>query len=227
MLLCVQSPQLPAGGGFSTVFSVFRNPGAMADLRHPSAGLYTERRFMLREMNVYALAVGMPLSGGVIGLKVWQFGFPLYREQLLGIGYALPLGERLKAAVSLNYLLRRFDAELGLLWQLTDALRIGVHLWAPGRQTGVYTAGVYYRPTAGLRLEGEWRKEAQLPLYTRVQCLYRPADVVLLLAGFSASPAMPFAGAAFRTGQLQIGVTGSYHLMLGITPGITVVWGTE
>lgn len=224
MLVCMQSPQFPPGGGFSAVFNIFRNPGALADVRHPAAGLYTERRFMLNELNVYALALSTPLSAGVLGLKLWQFGFPLYREQLAGIGYALPLGDRLKAAVCLNYLVRGFDGELGLLWKLTEEVNIGLHVWGPGRKTGIYSAGIYYMPSAGLRLEGEWRKEANMPLLTRVQCLYRPASALLLLAGFSAAPAAPFMGAAFRVSRLQIGVTGSYHTLLGITPGITLTW---
>ncbi|WP_158617991.1 hypothetical protein [Chitinophaga lutea] len=226
-LLCIQMPQFPAGGSFSSVFQVFRNPGAMADVQHPAAGLYTERRFLLKEMNVYALALGMPVSAGVLGFKLWQFGFPLYREQLAGLGYALPLGERLRAAVCLNYRAQALEAELGLVWKLTKELRVGLHCYGPGGASGAYTASVYYLPAPGLRLEGEWRKEAQLPLFTRVQCLYRPADALWLLAGFSAAPPTQFAGAAFRAGRLQVGVTGSYHLLLGITPGVTLVWGRE
>lgn len=226
-LLCVQFPQFPAGGGFSKVFNVFRNPAAIAGLPQATAGLYTERRFLLKEMNVYAMALGIPVSAGAIGIKLWQFGFPLYRQQLAGLGYALPLGSRLQAAVCLNYWMKGLDAELGLVWKLTREIGVGLHLWGPGKETGVYTAGISYMPSPGLRLEGEWRKELHMPLMMRIQCLYRPADALVLLAGFSAAPATQFAGAAFRAGRLQIGVTGSYHLLLGITPGISLVWGGE
>lgn len=226
-LLCVQSPQFPAGGSFSTVFTVFRNPGALAGLRQTVIGLYTERRFLLKEMNVYALAAGMPLSAGVLGFKLWQFGFSLYREQLAGMGYALPLGDRLQAAVCLNYKVRGFAAELGLMWKVTKEVSFGVHLWEPGLETGAYTAGLYYAASPQLRLEGEWRKEMFLPLYTRVQCMYRPSPAFLLLAGFTMAPVTQYAGAAFSAGNLRIGVTGSYHGLLGITPGVTLVWGKE
>jgi hypothetical protein len=223
MLLGVQFPHFPAGG-FSPVFNVFGNPGAMAALPHVTAGVYTERRFMLKEMSVYAAALGVPVSAGVLGLKLWQYGFPLYRRQLAGLGYALPLGERLCAGVCLNYGTAGFEGELGLQWQLTKEVGVGLHYRAPERAAGIYTAGIFYAPSSTVRLEGEWRKEAHWPLVTRVQCRYRPAAALTLLAGFSAAPATQFAGAAFRAGRLQIGVTGSYHSLLGVTPGVMMVW---
>lgn len=219
-------PVFPASS-FSPVMQVFRNPGVLTDLQHLAAGLYTERRFLLKELNVYSMALGMPLAAGVLGFKLWQLGYPLYREQLAGLGYALPLGSRLRAAVFLDYGTYGMDAELGLVWQLTKEAGLSLHLWGPGKRYGVYTAGVSYMPSAGLRLEGEWRKEAHWPVFMRVQCLYRPAGSIWLLAGFSAAPATQFAGAAFRAGRLQIGVTGSYHSLLGITPGIMLVWEKE
>ncbi|AWO00760.1 hypothetical protein DLD77_03125 [Chitinophaga alhagiae] len=214
-------------GSFSPVMQAFRNPGALAGLRHFSAGLYTERGFLLKELSVYAVALSMPVATGVVGVKLWQFGFPLYREQLAGLGYALALGNRLQAAVFLDYGTYGMDAELGLVWQLTKETGLSLHLWGPGRRHGVYTAGLSYMPSTGLRLEGEWRKEANWPLFMKVQCLYRPTGAVWLLAGFSTAPATQFAGAAFKAGRLQIGVTGSYHSLLGITPGIMLVWGKE
>ncbi|WP_346316005.1 hypothetical protein [Chitinophaga sp. YIM B06452] len=225
--LTMQAPRIPAGGSFSEVFSVFQNPARLALLEHFTAGAYTERRFMLRELSVQALAFGMPLAGGVIGIKLWQLGYRLYREQLFGLGYALPLGSRLKAAASLNYSRGGMGGELGVDWQLTSQFNMGMHLYHPGSDDAAGMVTLGYRASEQLRLEAVMRKDVTMPMSVRVQCAYLPLKRFMVLGGWATQPVYQFAGIGYGGERWKIGVTGSFHHTLGITPGISLVWGKE
>lgn len=226
-LLTMQAPRIPVGGSFSEVFSVFQNPARMASLEHFTAGAYTERRFMLRELSVQALALGVPLAGGVIGVKLWQLGYRLYREQLLGLGYALPLGKKLKAAAGLNYRPGGAGGELGVDWQLTSQFNMGMHLYHPGGNDAAGMVTLGYRASEQLRLEAVMRKDVTMPLSVRVQCAYSPLKRFVVLGGWATQPVYHFAGIGYGGGRWKIGVTGSFHYTLGITPGISLLWGRE
>ena len=129
-----------------------------------------ERRFMLKEISGYALTLGAPVSAGSLGMMLWRYGYALYREQLLGLAYALPLGNRLKAGLQLDY--RRtqmpgygtagITGRLGLVGCLTEQCRIGLQVFNPSGSGGppaVYIAGLGYEPSAKFLLEAEWKRK--------------------------------------------------------------------
>ncbi len=243
--LCAQSlsaqfPRFPLAEGISGVFSAFTHPALMADLKHPAAGIYTERRFMLRELSVFALGAGIPFSKGVLGVKYWQTGYRVFREQLIGLGYSLPLGDRLRAAVYLDHQSARAQGfsrramigEAGVSWRLTGRFGVRVHIFNPagsgnGRPPLCYSAGLHYSLSPQFLVDAVWVKEEGKPVSIQVSGLYRPLKDCWLQGGFASQPVCQFAGLGFRTGDIRIGVSGSYHLNLGITPGIAVVWGRE
>src|SRR5687768_2748308 len=163
-LLVVQSPRVPVNGSFSEVFSVFQNPARLASLKHVTAGAHTEQRFMLKELSVQALALGMPLAGGVIGIKLWQLGYRYFREPLLGLGYALPLGDRLKVAASLNYRRGGAGAEIGVDWQPAPLFNIGLHLYHPGSDDAAGMVTLGYRASGQVMLDAALRKDLLMPL---------------------------------------------------------------
>ncbi|WP_123864624.1 hypothetical protein [Chitinophaga barathri] len=226
-LLVVQAPRIPVNGSFSEVFSVFQNPARLVSLQHVTAGLYTERRFMLRELSMHALALGMPLAGGVMGVKLWQLGYRYYREQLFGLGYALPLGKRLRAAAGFNYRRGGVGGELGVDWLLTPQLNMGVHLYHPGSDDAASMVMLGYKASEQVMMEAAFRKDVSMPLSVRVQCTYWPVKRFLVLGGWATQPVYQYAGIGYGVEKWRIGVTGSFHHTLGITPGISLVWGKE
>ncbi|MBO9154891.1 hypothetical protein ACFOTA_21935 [Chitinophaga sp. GCM10012297] len=226
-LLLMQVPRIPANGSFSEVFNVFQNPARLASVKHVAAGVYAERRFMLREIGVHALALGMPVAGGVAGLKLWQMGYRLYREHLAGLSYALPLEKRLKVAVGLNYRDGGLGGEAGVDWQLTPQFNMGLHLYHPGANDAAGMVTLGYQASDQVRMEAALRKEVLMPLSVRVTCAYRPVKYLVLLGGWATQPVFQFAGVGYGGRNWRIGMTGSFHSTLGITPGISLVWEKE
>ncbi|WP_343303777.1 hypothetical protein AAHN97_19625 [Chitinophaga niabensis] len=240
LLLLAQPPRLPSIGvyslKFTEVFAADRNPAALAGIKKYTAGIYAERRFMLKEMSGYALNGALPVAAGTMGIRIKQFGFSLYKEQMFGLGYALPLGKKLKAGIHLNYNMQRAPqfneagmiAECGVLWQIAEQVGIGVNVFNPaGKGLKLYTLGMGYAPSSQLLIEAECRKEEGKPLSTLVDGVYRPLQRFWLLGGFATQPVYQFAGLGFVLRNMRISVTGSRHQLLGFTPGITVIWEAE
>ena len=240
LLLLAQPPRLPSIGGYSLkfteVFAGDRNPAALAGIKKYTAGVYAERRFMLKEMSGYALNAALPIASGTIGVRLKQFGFNLYKEQMLGVGYALPLGKKLSTGIHLNYSMQRAPqfreagmiAECGVLWQIAERVGLGINVFNPaGKGLKLYTMGIGYTPSSQLLIEAECRKEEGKTLSTLVDAVYRPMQRFWLLGGFATQPVYQFAGLGFVLRKMRIGVTGSRHQLLGFTPGIMVTWEAE
>lgn len=240
LLLLAQPPRLPSAGvyslKFTEVFAADRNPAALAGIKKYTAGVYAERRFMLKEMSGYALNAALPVASGTMGIRIKQFGFSLYKEQMFGTGYALPLGRKVSAGIHLNYNMQRAPqfretemiAECGVLWQITERAGIGINVFNPsGKGLKLYTMGIGYTPSSQLLIEAECRKEAGKPPGTLVDAVYRPLKGFWLLGGFATQPVYQFAGVGFLLRNVRISVTGSRHQLLGFTPGIAVTWEAE
>ena len=84
------------------VFSFTSNQASLAQLKNTSAGVFSERRFMLEEMSLYQAAVGVLTSSGNFGLKAGYYGFSDYNETQLGLAYARSLGNKMDLGVQFN-----------------------------------------------------------------------------------------------------------------------------
>jgi len=85
------------------VFSFTVNQAALAQLKNSSAGVYGERRFLLSELNNYAVVIGLPTAAGNLGVKADYYGFSDYNETQLGIAYGRKLGEKVDIGAQFNY----------------------------------------------------------------------------------------------------------------------------
>lgn len=233
--LLAQPPKFPFAGTygqhFSQPFSYVRNTAALADVDHLSLGVFSARRFGMKELGEYALTLGVPVASGAMCINIWQQGFTLYREQVGGLAYALPLGARLKAGLQLNYrrlpYASQFTGEVGMIFRLTDHCRIGLQVFNPsgsGDPPAMYVAGIGYEASKQFLVEAEWQKEQRESLSVLVNAVYRPARVFWVNLGFGTKPVNRFLGMGCRVGELQINMMGSYHWPLGITPSIMLAW---
>src|ERR1044071_5465372 len=59
---------------FTDVFSFTDNPSALANIKVICAGISSERRFMLKELDRYDGAIAIPFNPGVIGASVTKSG---------------------------------------------------------------------------------------------------------------------------------------------------------
>jgi hypothetical protein len=88
------------------VWAVANNAAGLGTLTRPTAGAYFENRYLLRSLNVAAVALALPLGmvepaitgqparaeQGVVGFEAQRFGGALYQEVRVGAAYGYRLG---------------------------------------------------------------------------------------------------------------------------------------
>ena len=230
---------------FIDVFSFTSNQGALAGLQQVSAGIYAERKFLLKELSVYNLAVALPTTVGGIGFTAKYFGSTDYNESLLGIAYAKNLG-KIDIGAQFNYNMIRIagygnDAvinfELGTIWHITDKFHTGIHVYNPvGGKFGksgdeklaaVYKGGFGYEASQKVFLSTEIIKEEDKPVNVRAGLQYNFAEAFFVRTGISTNAAFYYLGAGLSWKNVRLDVTASYHSQLGITPGLLLIFAAK
>src|SRR4029077_5494731 len=72
---------------FKDAFSFIYNQAALSSQQSITAGLYTEKRFLLKELDFYAFTASLPVMAGAMGFQADYFGFADYNQSKLGIAY--------------------------------------------------------------------------------------------------------------------------------------------
>jgi hypothetical protein len=245
----VWSPTGPqqSGGAYSAqfqhAFTAMHNQAALAQLSAFTAGAYTERRFMLKALSLYSLALAVPVPSGAFGLSLQHFGFAAFNWQKLGFAYGRSLGTKVSIGLQADYLaisMQQYGRagtltfEAGCLLHITPQLHAGFHVFnPPARQLDksgqqdlpvVYTAGAGYEMSAAFLLSAEVIRETNRPVTTRLMSEYRVVPELSLQLGLSTDPQLSGAGASFSWQGLRICVFGNYHPQLGLTPATAIIW---
>ena len=122
------------------VFSFTTNQAALARIKNAAIGIYSERKFLMNELNFFNAVLALPTSSGNFGLNTMYSGFSHYNEAQLGLAYGRKLGNKLDIGAQFNY--NRIgisgygnaDAvnfEIGTILHLTEQLHAGIHLNNP------------------------------------------------------------------------------------------------
>jgi hypothetical protein len=230
---------------FSDVFSAAANPVSLARINKPSAGIYAERKFMLKELAYYQAIAAIPSKKGGFSLSMQSSGNTLFNELQFGVGYGRKLSEKIDLGARINYYLIKvsgygaagvLNAEIGALWHVTDQLLIGMHVYNPiggrfGKEAeeklpSVYTSGIGYEVSEKVFLSTEIVKKEDIPVTVNIALQYKFIEQFFLKTGFAINGQF-FAGAGLRWNKLQIDFVSSWHQQLGITPSILFIFGSH
>jgi hypothetical protein len=221
---------------FQQVFTAVQNPAALAYISVPSAGVNTEKRFMLKALSVHTAVVVLPVSPGAFSFNIQQAGYSAYRQQQLGFAYGRQLGNKLSIGMQIDYLantIRQYGSmntvtfELGCLLHITPQLHAGIHIFNPAaRKLGdeplsvIYTAGLGYEVSEDFLISAAVVQENDVAPVAKVMCEYRIIPQLSLQLGTSPTNA----AASFTLGRMRIFFAASHHPQLGFTPNTSIVW---
>jgi len=237
-----------SGLTLADVWAVRLNPAGLAGLERPVAGLSYQQHWLSEELAHQGLAAALPAGQGAFGIGVDRFGYSLYNETRVSLGYAMRFGEGLRAAVQFdhvgvglgeNYGRRgTVVAEAGVQARITDALWIGAHLYNPTRSglgtTGdegvvvderlptLLRAGFAYTFSERLLMTVEAEKDIDHDERFRVGVEYQPAKVLYLRAGVSSGPVGSHFGAGLHLERIDIDLAMVVRSYLGPTPMLTL-----
>jgi hypothetical protein len=228
---------------FTDINSIFTNQAGLGYLENLSFTVYGERRFLVADgLNSFLFGVAYPhKSIGTIGLSVNYFGYGSYNEQKIGLSYSRKLFKRMSIGAQFNYLGTRFGNsyygsahsftfEIGILTKVTKHFHLAAHAFSPARielpngdaLPSVFKLGAAYIPSDKLRITAEIEKDLINPFNARFGIEYHPIDILFIRAGVSTSPLLASFGLGLNMKGLKIDVSASYHMQLGISPGISV-----
>lgn len=227
---------------FTDAFSSTATLGALGRKQTFSAGLFTEKRFLLKELNAFSAAVVLPAGPGNFAWKGDYSGSPSYNESSAGLAYGRQLG---KVALGLQFTYFSlktagygkastvgFDA--GILWPLSSQLSVGLQAsnpvgvsWSKNaveQIPAIYTLGLGYdlSPQVFIGLEAEKAEEQPVSINTGLQ--YVVAEKLVARAGIRSATGLYYLGLGVRLNALRIDATVSVHPYLGTTPGLLLLY---
>lgn len=233
-------------GSYSSVandaFSFTANPAALAAARSFTAGLFSERRFLLQELSLYSAAVVLPTPSGHFGLSANYFGGQAYNESAVKLAYARRL-DKIDVGIGFNY--NRFklagygsaaaiNFEAGALLHVAEGLQTGIYVYNPlGSKIGkngeeklpaIYAAGFGYDASSRFYIGAEVQKAEDLPVNVAAGLQYTFTDKLLVRGGLSSATSTYYFGIGFLLNRLRIDATVSVHPQLGLTPGTMLLY---
>lgn len=230
-------------GHFRDAFSFRSNPAALAGVKTVSAGLFSERRFLLQALSGHSLAAALPTQSGVFGARADYFGTALYNETTLGLAYGRKAGSKVDVGLEFNYhsigaqgygsaSVLSFDA--GAVVCLTEAVQAGIATQNPvgmrfgksseERLPALYSAGIGYDASPQLFIGAEAQKVEDQPLTINAGIQYLFAEKLLARGGFASGTSTYLLGFGFKRKTLRLDVTASFHPYLGVTPGLLLLY---
>ena len=234
-------------GAYSTKqtdpFSFTVNQAALAQVKQAGIGIYGERRFLLADNSVYALATVIPTKLGNFGVQINYAGFQNFNEQKVGLAYGKTLGKKIDVGIQFNYYGYKIPAysnasainfEAGAIFHFSEKLNAGLHIYNPvGGNVGktgdekiasVYKFGLGYDASENFFVSTEIIKEEDQPVNVIGSFQYSFKKQFFARAGFKSDNNTGFAGAGCLFNNIRIDVAASYHPQLGISPGLLLMY---
>lgn len=218
------------------------NQAALAQINNAGIGIFGERRFMLKEISAYTLTASMPSRLGNFGLQLNYAGFKNFNENKIGLAFARHLGRLVDVGVQFNYYGYRTPAygnatainfEIGILMQVTNNMRIGVHVYNPvGGKIGkdkaeklaaVYKLGWGYEASERFFISSEIIKEEDKAVNIIAGLQYQFAKQFFAKAGCISESGTVYGGVGAGWKNLRLDMSSSYHPQLGFSPGLLLI----
>jgi hypothetical protein len=228
---------------YTDAFSFSANQASLAKIEMLSAGIYGERRFLLKELSFYQAAFALPTGSGNFGLLGSYEGSTEYNESNLGLAYGRKLGSKLDIGAQFNYHAIKvagygtasvINFESGLLFNITHQFRVGIHTYNPTgaafkkneeeKLPAIYTIGLGYEISNKFFISSELQKVENEDINVNTGMQYSFDEKLFARAGFTSAISSFFIGVGVMLKNFRLDATASVHPELGITPGVLLLF---
>ncbi|QEC40467.1 hypothetical protein [Pseudobacter ginsenosidimutans] len=231
---------------FADIFSSKINPAALAGITQFHSGAWVEKKFLLEELRQYSIVTGAPAAGGGWAFSMDYSGLPVYHQWQGCLAFGKKLG-KISMGAQMNYTAQSTDgygnkgwlsAGIGAIWQLSSALSAGWQLYhLSGKLLGAgqgervaygYSAGLGFLLAPSILMEGSFLKYETQPASFQAAIHYKADHHLMASCFLELTDTRPSVRVKWQAGIFQVGVTGSYHALLGFSPGLLlIVSGTQ
>ena len=227
---------------FVNVLSATSNQAALSAIKSISAGIYSERRYLLAELNFHSLAICIPVQFGGVGISAEYFGYDEYNETQLSLGYGKSLG-KIDVGIQFNYHSMHLgvygkdallNIEIGAIMHVTERIRAGLHVFnLTGRKFGsnrlekipsVVSGGLGFEASEKVFVSAEFIKEDDRPVNINAGLQYAFEKKLFARLGLYTETTNLYFGVGLRWKSLRVDIIVSHHPQLGFTPGLMLVF---
>lgn len=226
---------------FSTSFSVSSHPAGLAQLKEFELGLHAERKFMLAELDHYSICVNVPTKFGGFGFEIHDFGYEEFKQQSAALAFAKSLG-KIDLGIKFGYEKNKMNgykgektirSEFSSTWHLSEKLHTGlnVHLSTNKKEFAAqqslsisYVCALGYEISESVLIGFSVHLDEDYPANFAPGIFYRFAKQFFASLGIATQPAEIYFAAGWKWKSLRIEVTNAYHLELGFTPGLLLLY---
>jgi hypothetical protein len=224
------------------LWAVQHNQAALANLKNPEAGVFSQIVYPNSKVLMNAVAVASPFKYGVISGTFTRLGFKnLYNESKYGLGYSRQFGKAISAGMQLNYLSTFIGdnnygsrgtvaVEAGFIAEVIKNLRIGFHVYNPTRsKTAQYNnervptiikMGLQYTFSDKVFTTVEVEKDIANKPILKIGAEYRIVKEVYLRGGLSNNPSLNAAGFGIALKKFNLDFAAAFHPQMGVSPQI-------
>ncbi len=227
-------------------FSVFYNPAGLAQINWKEFSVYySPSPFGLKELANGNFALNYNLAFGNISLGAKIYGFELYRETSVLLGFSKRFFKRFFAGFTIeyNYLkiknygsANAFAVNLGLLYYLTRNLKFGFYgkniflASYSGEENEIPTElflGLSFSPIESGNVNFAVTKQLGYTPSLKFGAEYELLRYVLLRVGFESEQRAVTAGLGIVYGLVEIDYAAFIHNVLPVTHQISITFATE
>lgn len=223
-------------------WSVLNNPAGMATAEQVSAGIFYRNRYKMMDMDDRGAAVMVPTGLGNFGLGFSYYGFNVYNEKRIVLGYGRKLWPDVRAGLSFDYLHTQLNDQRGNLTgskgvmtfqggiqaSLSDQIDLGFSVFNPwAAELSKYEnqkipamARLGFSYKAGdkflIVVSAEQDLDHELRIKSGVE--YELMNEIDLRGGIKTNPAEYTFGVGLKFSGFVFDVSTAYHLKLGNSP---------
>jgi opacity protein-like surface antigen len=223
-------------------WALYYNPaGIVAVPLAEISAFLVPQQFGMNELRTVAIAGVVPTAFGTFAAGISQFGFSLYRETEISLGF----GRRVDWGVSAGFVThvsRIFidqygtttiaTVDVGVLSQVQEQVAVGFsykNLLGAGfssseRLPQVFALGATYRPVPNVAAVVELEKDVRHPLVIKAGVEQTFLELLTLRAGVSNNPDKFSAGFGVRYSAFEFSYAGYSHAQLGWTHQIELTF---
>lgn len=221
-------------------WSGFNNPAMLGYVQNSQIGIQFENRFIIPELSTKSVQLGLPTKLINTGFSFSHFGYSLYHEMMLGIGFGRNFSDKFALGVEFNYFMAYFNAsnsyrgallpQVGLSVRFSPVFSVGFSTFNPF-QTGlssefvdmrlpsVFSVGTeyFFSPDFVWRTQIDREVSGNYRLATGFE--YQMLNKFNVKLGVSHSEYLVSCiGFGIKTGAFVIDFNCDLHPLLGITP---------
>jgi uncharacterized protein YneR len=227
------------------LWSAQNNQAGLSNINTITAGIYYDNRFLVNEMAMKAFAVAIPLHDkGTIAFITTYYGSKFYNEKKFGLAYSKQLSKTISAGIQLDYLNTfiadvygskgNVTAEAGIQAQITKSIKMGAHIFNPTRAKlanynderipTIMKLGASYTFSDKILMCVETEKDVALKSIFKIGLEYHPIKQIYIRGGLSNSNVVGSFGFGFEFDNIKFDIASSYHLILGYTPQLSLIY---